>query len=248
MTTVYTLLSIEEPAIIQAKFALGIRPSAIATGVNRSPSTISRELTRSSWIRPKATPRPGRSVVAGGYRADTVHEQRQAACGASPEAWDGLVVPCHGLPQGGLLAGANCWHPGSFVQLQTPTLQVFHETIYTAIYAMQRSELHKEVIGWLRFGHTKRRPRARREDRHGRIPDMVSIHDRPPKIDERLIPGHWEEDLINGAYNRSAVGTLVERTTLFTVLSKVENASAAAALGGFSHVLKSYCQFWCSKA
>jgi IS30 family transposase len=119
----------------------------------------------------------------------------------------------------------------------TPTLQVSHETIYTAIYAMPRGELRKEVIGWLRFGHTKRRPRARGEDRRGRIPDMVSIHDRPPEIEERLVPGHWEGDLIKGTANRSAVGTLVERTTLFTVLSKMENATAEAALNGFSHVL-----------
>ena len=66
---------------------------------------------------------------------------------------------------------------------------------------------------------------------------MVSIHDRPPEVDERLIPGHWEGDLIKGAYNRTAVGTLVERTTLFTVLSKMEDASAESALNGFSRVL-----------
>jgi len=123
------------------------------------------------------------------------------------------------------------------VHPETPTLQVSHETIYTAIYAMPRGELRKEVIGWLRFGHTKRRPRARGEDRRGRIPDMVSIHDRPPEVEERLVPGHWEGDLIKGAGNRCAVGTLVERTTLFTVLSKMDNASAEAALSGFSHVL-----------
>ncbi|MDF1527468.1 MAG: IS30 family transposase, partial [bacterium] len=109
--------------------------------------------------------------------------------------------------------------------------------IYTAIYAMPRGELRKDVIGWLRFGHAKRRPRARGEDRRGRIPDMVSIHDRPPEIEERLVPGHWEGDLIKGASNRSAVGTLVERMTLFTVLSRMENATAEAALSGFSHVL-----------
>lgn len=65
---------------------------------------------------------------------------------------------------------------------------------------------------------------------------MVNIHDRPPEIDERLIPGHWEGDLIKGAYNRSAVGTLVERTTLFTVLAKMDNARAESAVKGFSHV------------
>jgi IS30 family transposase len=123
------------------------------------------------------------------------------------------------------------------VHPDTPSLQVSHETIYTAIYAMPRGELRTEVIGWLRFGHTKRRPRARGEDRRGRIPDMVSIHDRPPEVDERLVPGHWVGDLIKGAFNRSAIGTLVERTTLFTVLSRMEDAGAESALSGFSYVL-----------
>jgi IS30 family transposase len=66
---------------------------------------------------------------------------------------------------------------------------------------------------------------------------MVSIHDRPSEIDERWVPGHWEGDFIKGAYNRSSVGTLVERTTLFTVLAKMEDATAASAVKGFGHVL-----------
>lgn len=57
---------------------------------------------------------------------------------------------------------------------------------------------------------------------------MVSIHDRPPEIEERLVPGHWKGDLIKGAYNRSSIGTLVERTTLFTALSRMNDASAKA--------------------
>jgi IS30 family transposase len=123
------------------------------------------------------------------------------------------------------------------VNAEHPTLQVSHETIYRAIYLMPRGELRTEVIGWLRFGHVKRRPRARGEDRRGQIPERVSIHDRPPEIDERLVPGHWEGDLIKGKGNRSAVGTIVERTTLFTVLAKMERATAESALTGFSHVL-----------
>lgn len=102
---------------------------------------------------------------------------------------------------------------------------------------MPRGELRAEVIGWLRFGHAKRRPRVQGEDRRGQLPDMVSIHDRPPEIEEHLVPGHWEGDLIKGAGNRTSVGTLVERTTLFTVLAKMENATAQSALIGFSHVL-----------
>ena len=117
-------------------------------------------------------------------------------------------------------------------------LRVSHETLYTAITAMPRGGLRTAVIGWLRFGHAKRRPRARGEDRRGKLPDMVSIHDRPPEVEERLILGHGEGDLIKGARHRSAVGTLAERTTLFTVLSRMNDASAEAALEGFSHVLQ----------
>ena len=128
------------------------------------------------------------------------------------------------------------------VHPDTSTFQVSRETIYTAIYAMPRGELRTEVIGWLRFGHSKRRPRALGEDRRGLIPDMVSILDCPPEIEERLMPGHWGErsewrDLIKGAHIRSSVGTLVERTTLFTVLAKMEDASSASTVRSFGHVL-----------
>ena len=212
----------------------------IALGLNRSASTLSRELRRNGWSRPKARRCPGRPPVAGGYRAQAAHK-RAHAC--TPRArvmhrlrgtalWDQII---HYLKAGyspEQIAGTL-----TLVNARTPMLQVSHETLYTAIYAMPRGELRTEVIGWLRFGHAKRRPRARGEDRRGQIPDMVSIHDRPPEIEERLVPGHWEGDLIKGAHNRSAVGTLVERTTLFTVLSRMDNASAGAALSGFSHVL-----------
>lgn len=109
--------------------------------------------------------------------------------------------------------------------------------IYTALYAMPRGGLRTELIACLRQARKSRRPRARGEDRRGVIPNMTSIHQRPPEIGERIIPGHWEGDLIKGARNASAVGTLVERTTLFVTLAKVDDASAAAAVTGFGTVL-----------
>lgn len=188
------------------------------------------------WLEARACP-----TKCFGHRAEAAHKRAQA-CTIKPrverrlkpdtELWK---VVMHYLKTGyspEQIAGTL-----ALVNPDTPTLQVSHETIYTAIYTMPRGELRTEVIGWLRFGHAKRRPRARGEDRRGRIPDMVSIHDRPPEIDERLVPGHWEGDFIKRAHNRSSVGTLVERTTLFTVLAKMENATAEATLDGFSHVL-----------
>ncbi len=241
MGKIYEQLSIEERTMIQTQLAMGIKPAAIAKALNRSASTLSRELRRNGWARPQTPRGPGRPPVAGGYRAEAAHKRAQA-CTATPRV-ERRLRPGTALwkhVRRYLKAGYSPEQIAgtlALVHSETPSLQVSHETIYTAIYAMPRGELRTEVIGWLRFGHAKRRPRARGEDRRGKIPDMVSIHERPPEIEERLIPGHWEGDLIKGAYNRSAVGTLVERTTLFTVLSRMDDASAESALSGFSHVL-----------
>jgi IS30 family transposase len=120
-----------------------------------------------------------------------------------------------------------------------PTQQVSHETIYTAIYAQPRGELRRQLIACLRHGHSTRMPRTRGTDRRGQTPDMVSIHVRPPEIEDRLLPGHWEGDFIKGAGNQSSVGVLVERTSRLVLLAKMEDATAASALAGFSAKLNS---------
>ena len=237
----YKQLSIEERTMIQTQLEMGIKPAAIALGLHRSASTLSRELHRNGRTRPRARRGPGGPPVAGGYRADAAH-RRARICTVTPRV-DHRLRPGTALWKPVLRYLKAGYSPEQIagtlavVHPETPSLQVSHETIYTAIYAMPRGELRTQVIGWLRFGHAKRRPRARGQDRRGRIPDRVSIHERPPEVEERLVPGHWEGDLIKGAHNRSAVGTLVERTTLFTVLSRMDNASAESALSGFSHVL-----------
>ena len=118
-----------------------------------------------------------------------------------------------------------------------PSQRVSHETIYTALYAIPRVELPRELIAYLRQGNDTRRPRSRGTDRRGGIPDMQSLHIRPPEVADRLIPGHWKADLIKGAFNRSAVGTLVERTTRLVILARTPDASAASALAGFTEAL-----------
>ena len=241
MGNIYTQLSLEERTMIHTQLEMGLNPAAIARGLNRSAATLSRELRRNGWTRPPTRRGPGRPPVAGGYRAAAA-QMRARACTITPRVarrlrpgtalWNHITRYLKAGYSPEQIAGTR-----ARVHADTPSLPVSHEPIYTALYALPRGALRTDVIGWLRVGHAKRRPRARGEDRRGRIPDMVSIQDQPPAVEERLIPGHGEGDLIKGAQTRSAVGTLVERTTLFTVLARMDNASADAALSGFSPAL-----------
>ena len=98
-------------------------------------------------------------------------------------------------------------------------------------------KLRKELTICLRQSKTARRPRSGGVDRRGQIPEMVSIHVRPPEVEDRLMPGHWEGDLIKGKANASSVGTFVERTSGYLMLVKMNDATATSAMEGFSAAL-----------
>ena len=116
--------------------------------------------------------------------------------------------------------------------------QVSHETIYQAIYVLPRGEIRKQLIGCLRQGRKLRRPRSQGKDRRGGLVGMTSIHQRPAGALSRELFGDWEGDLIKGAGNASAVGTLVERKSRFTILVKMKDGGADAALEGFQRALR----------
>jgi IS30 family transposase len=208
MGTNYEHLTAEERATLMVMRADGCSQRAVARCLGRSPSTISRELARNaSCCKPV-----GDRIAILPYDASLDYLRE----GWSPEQIAGRLK--------------RAWPDD-----QSKT--VSHETIYTALYAMPRGGLRKDLIACLRHGRAKRRPRSRGQDRRGQIPDMLSLHVRPPEVEDRLVPGHWEGDLIKGARNQSAVGTLVERTSRLVLLARMEGATAEAALAGFTCIL-----------
>ena len=116
--------------------------------------------------------------------------------------------------------------------------QLSAETIYVDLSVLPRGTLRSELLAALRQARKARRPRARGTGRRGQIPKMTSIAERPAEVATRTVPGHWEGDLIKGARNGSAVGTLVERTTRLVMLARMEGTDATSARQGFIKKLR----------
>lgn len=112
------------------------------------------------------------------------------------------------------------------------------ETIYAGLYVIPRGTLRSELLAAPRQACKARRPRSRRTDRRGQILNMTPITERPAKVATRTVPSHWEGDLLKGARNGSAVGTLVERTTRLVILARMEGTDATSARQGFTKKLR----------
>jgi IS30 family transposase len=208
-------LMIREREEILVGLRAGESLSAIARRLGRAASTVSREVAANG----------GRES----YSAWAAH-QRAREEARRPK-------PCK------LRAGRLCdevarrlielWSPDEIARRlpldfpDDPEMRVSHETIYQSLFVQGRGELRRELARCLRSGRTCRKKRGI-VDRRGRIPDMVMISERPAEVADRAVPGHWEGDLILGEGGRSAVGTLVERTTRLVLLLHLDDGRSAA--------------------
>ena len=214
-------LSFDERVEIAVRVAAGESNAEIARALGRHRSTIGREL--------------GRCQFRGSYRPETA--QRKADVAAR------RPKPTRFVSSPGLLAEVEAglrrrWSPqqiARWLKRRYPDdvgMHVSHETIYRSLYVQSRGELRRELSAQLRTGRSTRGSQGRREQR-GRIADMVSIAERPPEVDDRRVPGHWEGDLLVGANNRSAIVTLVERQTRYVMLAALKDQTSVHV----SHVL-----------
>ena len=220
----------EERVTLAALRQQGMSLRAVARVLGRSPGSLSREVRRNG---------DGQGLYLS-KQAQGAAAARRAAARPTPKLdADGPLWPLVLHMLGWL------WSPQQIARTlrrmwpHSPEMHVSHETIYTTIYAYPKRELRKELIACLRQGRSSRKSRSAGEDRRGQIPEMVSIHVRPPEVNDRQMPGHWEGDLIKGAGNQSAVGVLVERTTRLVLLAWMPDATAASALAGFTAKLNS---------
>ncbi len=230
----------EEIAILKAK-GCGVRE--IARHVRRSPLTISRELRRNAATR---TDSAGYRAITAQWHADRRAKRPKVAKLAVNEVLrtyvqdrlsglitrpDGTEVPGPTVRFIGRRHGprqdrrwGKCWSPEQIsrrLRLDFPddeTMRISHEAIYQSLYIQGRGALRRELVACLRTGRALRVPRARTQGRGKKfVTSEVMISERPAEADDREVPGHWEGDLIIGL-NMSAIGTLVERTTRFTML------------------------------
>ena len=216
-------LTIDEREAILAGVVAGEAVRAIAARIGRSPSTVSRELARNVRQKYDRSPRsPGRprtrrwdySPHRAQLRADRNAGRPKTAKLAANDRLRDQVQDRLGLKHSPeqIARRLRVEFPGE------PEMWVSHETIYQSLYVQGRGALRRELTAALRTGRALRKPHRRPAERRGRIPAMVHISQRPPEVADRAVPGHWEGDLIVGAHSKSAIGTLVERTTGFTLL------------------------------
>jgi len=238
----YGHLDIRERAVIEMNLALGKRPGAIAIFLSRARSTILREIHRNGWRRPSVLPRSGKKMPTGGYRCELADQRAQRL--ARRARVKRKLVPgtaLWSLMEKHLRRGLSPAQIESTLSRMPDPVRLSRETIYNALYAMPRGQLRASLLALMRRRHKTKKPQqGKNKINNGSIPDMTLIDLRPVEVQMRLVPGHWEGDLIIGKGNQSQVGTLVERTTLFVALVKLDSGTADEAAEAFTKILNRF--------
>jgi IS30 family transposase len=238
----YKHLEIQERSLIETQLRLGMKPAAIAVGLIRARSTITREMGRNGWLSPSAVSGRGSTRIAGGYRCLTA-DRRARVLAAKPRVAAKLIAgnPLWVSVVEHLRQGLSPAQIASTLARMPDPVRLSYETIYTALYTMPRGQLRSSLLALMRRRHRARRPRRGKDGRSKpSIPEMTLIDQRPVEVQMRLIPGHWEGDLMIGKGNLSQVGTLVERTTLFVALVKLSSSKADVAAQAFTEILNRF--------
>ena len=229
----YTRLADQERESISRGLAQHKSIRQLASELNRSPSTISREIRRNK----------GKS----GYRAFSASRRAKAAA-SSRKRGKRKIEKQEGLLSYVMEKLQREWSPQEISKrlkieyAWDMNMQVSHEAIYQYIYVLPRGELKQLLIKGLRQERKHRRPQKRGDttETRGKIANMLSIEERPAEVADRSVPGHWEGDLILGKYKHSALGTLVERTTRYTILVPLgEHKDAASVREAYAEAFKS---------
>lgn len=264
-------LSFAEREEIGLLSAQGVGVREIARRIGRSPSTVSRELTRNAATRGgrleyrasvaqwKAElvakrPKPAKLVTnprLRHYVQDRLEGKLYDVDGREVAGPRQAPFKGRNKPHRGYRKWVNGWSPEQISKrLQIdfpddPSMRISHEAIYQALYIQGRGSLKRELVGCLRTGRALRVPRARaRAKAWAHVNEEVMISRRPAEVQDRAVPGHWEGDLIIGL-NRSAIGTLVERSSRFTMLvhlprekgyGQIPRTKSGPALAGYGAV------------
>lgn len=223
----YRRFSLEEREELSRGLAEGDNLRQIAHRLGRHPSTLSREITRNS-------------DDPDSYRAVLANRETQARRATRKRKLDQYPR----LREYVFAKLALRWSPEQIAQVlrrefqRDEAMQISHESIYEYLYVLPRGELKKTLVGYLRQERKARRKRTGLKEQRGKIPEMISIEERPAEVAQRSVPGHWEGDLLMGKDHRSALGTLVERTTRWVYLVPLKQKDASSVRKAFARTIK----------
>lgn len=223
----YRRLSEAEREEISCGLAAGESLGSLSLRLGRNKGSLSREVRRNT--------KAGEVYRAGLAQKRTACRwcRRQRILTQRPVLWEAVMR--------GLRAR---WSPEQIAfrlrrdYPQDSAMHISPEAIYSYLYVLPYGRLKSELLDALRRPRRARRPRSRSQDARGKIVDMLSIEQRPTEVADRTVPGHWEGDLIVGAYGRSATGTLVERTSRYVLLAPLTGKDATTVRQAFTDEIK----------